>query len=133
MVPDGHSVFAPTPTSLLIREIELRNGVSYDVSRSSRLRREEHASCFRAGLEWRELVKLFKKPKSKFYWYDFTVRGRRYRGSTQETKADKASQVAGLKLAQVVVGTDPLPKKPSTLAESSERFLTWITDGRLES
>jgi hypothetical protein len=22
-------------------------------------------------------VKLFKKPKSKFYWYDFTVRGRR--------------------------------------------------------
>jgi YHS domain-containing protein len=30
-------------------------------------------------------VKLFKKPNSKFYWYDFTVRGRRYRGSTQET------------------------------------------------
>ena len=26
-----------------------------------------------------KLVKLFKKPKSKFYWYDFTVRGRRYR------------------------------------------------------
>jgi hypothetical protein len=29
----------------------------------------------------RKLVKLFKKPKSKFYWYDFTVRGRRYRAS----------------------------------------------------
>jgi len=32
MVPDGHSEFAPTPTSPLIREIELRNGVSYDVA-----------------------------------------------------------------------------------------------------
>jgi len=78
-------------------------------------------------------VKLFKKRKSKFYWYDFTVRGWRYRGSTQETKADRASKVAGLKLAQVVEGTDPLPKKPSTFAEFAERFLTWITDARLES
>jgi hypothetical protein len=38
-----------------------------------------------------------------------------------------------LKLAQVVEGTDPLPKKPRTLAEFSERFLTWVTDARLES
>jgi hypothetical protein len=38
----------------------------------------------RARME--ELVKLFRKPKSKFYWYDFTVCGRRYRASTQETK-----------------------------------------------
>src|SRR5712692_9402086 len=65
------------------------------------------------GLEWRKLVKLFKKPKSKFYWYDFTVRGRRYRGSTQETKAVRASKVAGLKLAQVVEGADQLPNKPN--------------------
>src|SRR5262245_48553754 len=50
-----------------------------------------------------------------------------------ERLANRASKVAGLKLAQVVEGTDPLPKKPSTLAESSERFLTWITDARLES
>src|SRR5215469_233606 len=93
-----------------------------------------YASCFRAGcLEWRELVKLFRKRKSKFYWYDFTVRGRRYRGSTQETKAERASKVAGLRLAQVMEWTDPLPKKPSTLAEFSERFLNWITDARLES
>jgi integrase len=78
-------------------------------------------------------VKLFRKPKSKFYWYDFTVRGRRYRGSTQETKADRASKVAGLKLAQVVEGKGQLPKKPSTLVEFSERFLAWVTDARLES
>ena len=31
-------------------------------------------------------MKLFRKPNSRFYWYDFTVRGHRYRGSTQETK-----------------------------------------------
>jgi integrase len=78
-------------------------------------------------------VKLFRKPKSKFYWYDFTVRGHRYRGSTQETKAVRAWKVAGLKLAQVVEGTDPLPNKASTLGEFSERFLVWLTDARLES
>jgi hypothetical protein len=38
-------------------------------------------------------VKLFKKPKSKFYWYDFKVRGRRYRASTQETKSVRALQI----------------------------------------
>ena len=42
-------------------------------------------------------MKLFKKPKSKFYWFDFMVRGRRYYGSTQETKAVRAVQVPGSK------------------------------------
>jgi hypothetical protein len=27
----------------------------------------------------RKLVKLFKEPKSRFCWYDFTVQGHRYR------------------------------------------------------
>ena len=49
----------------------------------------------------RKLVKLFKKPKSKFYWYDFTARGRRYRASTQETKSVRAQQIG---LAVVVIG-----------------------------
>jgi hypothetical protein len=61
-------------------------------------------------------VKLFRKPKSKskskFYWYDFTVRGRRYRGSTQEMKSVRALQVASLKLASAMENTDPLPTKP---------------------
>jgi len=56
-------------------------------------------------------VKIFRKPKSKFYWYDFTIRGRRYRGSTQETKAPRATKAASLKLADVIEGTDPLPTK----------------------
>ncbi len=51
-------------------------------------------------------MKLFRKPNSRFYWYDFTVRGRRYRGSTQETKSVRAVKAASLKLASVIEGTD---------------------------
>jgi len=47
-----------------------------------------------------ELVKLFKKAKSQFNWFDFTVRGHRYRGSTGETKTVRATKVASMKLAQ---------------------------------
>ena len=56
-------------------------------------------------------MKLFKKPKSKFYWYDFTVRGCRYRASTQETKSVRALQIASLRLASVMKNTDPLPTR----------------------
>jgi len=77
-------------------------------------------------------VKLFRKPNSKFYWYDFTVRGRRYRGSTQETRSARAAKAASLKLASVIEGTDPLPSKPSALSEFAERFDKWVEDGRLE-
>ena len=77
-------------------------------------------------------MKLYRKPKSKFYWFDFTVRGRRYRGSTQETRAARASRAASLKLAQVLEGTDPLPNKPTALEEVSKRFFAWIADARLE-
>ena len=77
-------------------------------------------------------MKLFKKPKSKFYWYDFTVRGRRYRASTQETKSVRALQIASLKLGAVMERTDPLPTKPTALAEFADRFLEWVNGGRLE-
>ena len=77
-------------------------------------------------------MKLFKKPKSKFYWYDFTVRGRRYRASTQETKSVRALQIASLKLASVMENTDPLPTKPDVLHKFAVRFLDWVNDGRLE-
>ena len=78
----------------------------------------------------RKLVKLFKKPKSKFYWYDFTVRGRRYRASTQETKSVRALQIASPKLASVMERTDPLPTKPAVLQEFADRFLDWVNGGQ---
>ena len=77
-------------------------------------------------------MKLFKKQKSKFYWYDFTVRSRRYRGSTQETKSVRALQVASLKLASVMGNNDALPSKPSVVQEFAQRFLDWVNRGRLE-
>ena len=77
-------------------------------------------------------MKLFKKPKSKFYWFDFMVRGRRYRGSTQETKSVRAVQVASLKLASAIEDTDPLPSKPPILGDFAERFLIWVNNSRLE-
>jgi len=80
----------------------------------------------------RKLVKLFKKPKSKFYWYDFTVRGRRYRASTHETKSVRALQIASLKLASVIERTDPLPTKPAVLQEFANRFFDWVNGSRLE-
>ena len=77
-------------------------------------------------------MKLFKKPKSQFYWYDFTVRGRRYRASTQETKSVRALQIASLKLASVMERTDPLPTNPAVLQEFADRFLDWVNHSGLE-
>ena len=77
-------------------------------------------------------MKLFKKSKSKFYWFDFTVRGQRYRGSTNETKAARAAKIAGLKLAQAVENADPLPKKAPVLLEFSRHFLEWLDNVSLE-
>jgi len=84
------------------------------------------------GLQWRRLVKIFKKPKSRFYWFDFTVRGQRYRGSTGETKAVRATKVGSMKLAQAVEHGDLFPSRSRGLGEFSDRFLSWLDEARLE-
>src|SRR5215472_3935734 len=58
--------------------------------------------CLPCGLQWRKLVELLRKENSKFYWYDFTVRGQRYRGSTKETNITRAGKIAALKLTQAI-------------------------------
>lgn len=77
-------------------------------------------------------MKLFKKKKSQFYWYDFTVRGQRYRGSTEEANATRASKIAGLKLAAALEGGDPLDRKAPVLREFSKKFLGWVDAAKLE-
>ena len=77
-------------------------------------------------------MELLKKKDSKFYWYDFTVRGRRYRGSTKETNIARAGKIAALKLSQAIEGSDPLDRKAPTLLEFSPRFVAWVKDARLE-
>jgi integrase len=77
-------------------------------------------------------VDLFKKKKSKYWWYDFTVRDRRYRGSTKETNRNRASSIASLKLADALDGSDPLPKKAPLLCDFSQRFLDWVNAAQVE-
>lgn len=84
------------------------------------------------GLKWRRLVKLFKKRKSRFYWFDFTIRGQRHRGSTGETKAVRATKVASMKLAQALEHGDLFPTRPTVLAAFSQRFLGWLDEARVE-
>lgn len=49
-------------------------------------------------------MELLRKKNWKFYWYDFTVRGQRYRGSTKETNITRAGKIAALKLTQAIEG-----------------------------
>jgi hypothetical protein len=39
-------------------------------------------------------VEVFLKPKSKYYWCDFAVRGERFRGSTKESNETRAQKIA---------------------------------------
>ena len=79
-------------------------------------------------------MELLRKKNSKFYWYDFTVRGHRYRGSTKETNINRAGKIAALKLAKAIegIGIDPLDRKAPTLLTFASRFVEWIETARLE-
>ena len=102
----------------------------WDIMQTFRSLRNTRDASVRAAME--ELVKLFKKPKSQFYWFDFTVRGQRYRGSTGETKAVRAMKMASIKLAQAAEHGDLFSAKATTLSEFGERFLTWLEEARVE-
>jgi integrase len=78
-------------------------------------------------------VELFKKKDSQFWWFDFKVRGKRYRGSTKETKENRARKIAALKLAQALEGSDPLNKKAPVLAAFAKQFTEWLETARLEA
>jgi hypothetical protein len=68
-------------------------------------------------------VELFRKKDSRFYWYDFKVRGQRYRRSTKETNKKRAEKIAALKLSQAMEGNGLLDRKAPSLQEFSTRFL----------
>jgi len=78
-------------------------------------------------------VELFKKKDSRFYWYDFTVRGKRYRRSTKETNKRRAEKIAALKLSQAMEGTGLLDRKAPSLQELSTRFRSWVESAGLAS
>jgi integrase len=78
-------------------------------------------------------VKIFKRRNSKHWWFDFTVRGKRYRGSTKEVNQARAAKIAALKLSGAMSGHDPLDRKSPTLKELAVRFLNWLETARLEA
>jgi integrase len=78
-------------------------------------------------------VKLFRKKDSRFYWYDFKVRGIRHRASTKEPTLRRAEKIAALKLSQAIEGSNPLDRKVPTLQEFSSRFLAWVEAAKLQA
>jgi hypothetical protein len=76
-------------------------------------------------------VELARRPNSKYWWYDFTVRGKRYRGSTKETNEGRAAKIAALEFSDACKLGDPLPRKAPTLQDGSTRFLEWVAKSRL--
>jgi len=78
-------------------------------------------------------VELFRKKDSRFYWYDFKARGKRYRGSTKETNKKRVGRIAALRLSQAIEGTGLLDRKAPSLQELSTRFLGWVESTALAS
>jgi hypothetical protein len=54
-------------------------------------------------------VELFRKKDSRFYWYDFKLRGKRYRRSTKETNK-RAGKIAALSVCALQVGILATPE-----------------------
>jgi hypothetical protein len=71
-------------------------------------------------------VELFRKRDSRFYWYDFRLRGKRYRRSAKETNRKRAEKVAAFRLSQAMGGTEFGDRKAPRLQEFSIQFLNWI-------
>jgi hypothetical protein len=76
-------------------------------------------------------VELYKKKDSRCYWYDFKLRGRRYRSSTKEMNKKRAGKIAALRLSQAMGGIGPLDRKAPYLEEFSTRFLSWVESAAL--
>ncbi len=74
---------------------------------------------------------LFRKKDSRFYWYDFKLRGKQYRRSTKETNKKRAGKIAALRFSQAMGGTDLLDRKAPDPQEFSTRFLSWVESATL--
>ena len=71
-------------------------------------------------------MELFRKKDSRFYWYDFKLRGKRYRRSTKETNKKRAGKIAALRFSEAMGGTGLLDRKAPRMQEFSIRFLIWV-------
>jgi integrase len=81
-------------------------------------------------------MRLYDKPDRPFKFYDFTLRGQRYRGSTGERTEKAAMKVATTYRDQLAAG-DPATRRSSkvpTLREFSKTYLEYVQQsGDLEA
>ena len=87
-----------------------------------------HLPCERS---WRSSVNLFKRPDHPYWWYDFTVRGERFRGSTKETRKAAAFGKAATLLAAVAEGKSQTNKKAPVLSAFVVRFMSYVDNAKL--
>jgi integrase len=77
-------------------------------------------------------VKIFSKPGSPYFWYDFRARGRRHRGSTKEKNEERAFKIAAAKYGKALDGKKPKLQNVPTLRAAGKTFQTWLESARIE-
>src|SRR5713101_6235246 len=87
-----------------------------------------HLPCERS---WRPSVNLFKRSDHPYWWYDFTVRGERFRGSTKETRKLAAFGKAATLLAAIAEGKSQTNKKAPVLSAFVVRFMSYVDNAKL--
>ena len=65
---------------------------------------------------------LYKKTGSRYYWYDFKLRDKRYRSSTKETDRKRAGKIAALRLSQAIGRRRPVGPEGSQDAGVLDSF-----------
>jgi integrase len=75
-------------------------------------------------------MKLVKKERSPYWWYDFYFQGKRYRGTTGEKTKGAAVTAAAALLTRLTEGSTTTKRshRAPTLREFSKRFLAWTED-----
>ena len=77
-------------------------------------------------------MSLFKPSDSRFFWYSFYFDGRRYRGSTKQTKKTAAAVYEASLLARLQEGNfnNFDRKKPPILVDFAKRFIHWVENSQ---
>ena len=76
-------------------------------------------------------MNLLRRPGHPYWWYDFTVRGERFRGSTKETRKTAAFGKAATLLAAIAEGKSQTNKKAPVLSAFVTRFMSYVDNAKL--
>ena len=76
-------------------------------------------------------MNLFRRPGHPYWWYDFTVRGERFRGSTKETRKTAAFGKAATLFAAIAEGKSQTNQKAPVLSAFVVRFMSYLDNSKL--